>query len=528
MTQGLCTNLPSQCSKAAAKEPIPMPTPDVTCPECGSRLQAMRGTGPAARGSGAGPAVVGGAVLVGVLALLWLLFSVFGRHNGGASSASGFPGVAANTPAGEYYLRLSGSNTIGDQLGPDLVKAWLASKGASDVRVEQRQDGGKPIPERVVTARLDGRDVRVEVRAHGSATAFTDLLAGTADIGMASRAIKPDEAQTLSGLGDMRATGSEHVVGLDGVAVILPSGATVAKLSRADLRRIFSGQATSWSEFGGGDRPIHLYARDDKSGTYDTFKDLVLKGAPLGQAKRFEDSVELEAAVAGDPDGVGFVGLPYVKTTHAVAVSDGPAAALEPTRFSVKTENYPLSRRLYLYTAASPINPAVADFVRFALSAAGQAVVRTDRFVDLDLTQTVARDSQAPAAACELSTRWTGDRQAYCRLRNGAEQLGTNFRFRTGSAELDTRASQDLRRVLDRMERSPDKAIVLAGFADSSGGYAANCALSRSRAQSVAGALKTLGLNAAEVLGFCDELPVRDNGTPEGREQNRRVEIFLR
>lgn len=523
MTQGLCTNLPSQCSKAAAKELIPMPTPDVTCPECGSRLQAARGTGPVARGGGAGPIVVGGVLLLGLLALLWVLFRLFSHPHGGGVASSG----SAAAPAGGYYLRLSGSNTIGDQLGPDLVKAWLASKGATGIAVEQRSDGGKPIPERVVSARLDGRDVRVEVRAHGSATAFTDMAAGSADIGMASRAIKPDEAKTLTAMGDMRSTANEHVVGLDGVAVVLPSGSAIAKLSRADLRRIFSGQAKSWSEFGGGDRPIHLYARDDKSGTYDTFKDLVLKGAPLGDAKRFEDSVELEAAVAADPDGVGFVGLPYVKTTHAVAVSDGPAAALEPTRFSVKTENYPLSRRLYLYTAASPA-PAAADFVRFALSAAGQAVVKADRFVDLDLTQTVARDPQAPAAACELSAKWSGDRQAYCKLRDGAEQLGTSFRFRTGSAELDTRASQDLRRVLDRMERSSDKSIVLAGFADSSGAYAGNCALSRSRAQSVAGALKTLGLTAGQVLGFCDELPVRDNGTPEGREQNRRVEIFLR
>lgn len=499
-----------------------MPTPDVTCPECGSRLQAARGTGPTPRGGGAGPAVVGGVLLLALLALLWVLFRLFGHPHGAGATASG-----GEAPAGGYYLRLSGSNTIGDELGPDLVKAWLSSKGATDIAMQQRSDGGKPIPERVVTARLDGRDIQIEVRAHGSATAFTDLATGTADIGMASRAIKPDEAQTLSAMGDMRSTANEHVVGLDGVAVVLPSGSTVAKLSRADLRRIFSGQATSWSEFGGGDRPIHLYARDDKSGTYDTFKDLVLKGAPLGQAKRFEDSVELEAAVAADPDGVGFVGLPYVKTSRAVAVSDGPAAALEPTRFSVKTENYPLSRRLYLYTAASPSNPAIADFVRFALSAAGQAVVKADRFVDLDLSQSVARDPQAPTAACELSARWTGDRQAYCKLRDGAEQLGTSFRFRTGSAELDTRASQDLRRVLDRMERSSDKSIVLAGFADSSGAYAGNCALSRSRAQSVASALKTLGLNAAEVLGFCDELPVRDNGTPEGREQNRRVEIFL-
>lgn len=494
-----------------------MPTPDTVCPECGSRLQAVRGTG-GRRGSDQLPLMIGMAVLA-LLVLLTLAYFAIGRH-----STSGRT-VAA--PAGGFYLRLSGSNTIGDALAPALVQAWLASKGATDIAMAQRSAGGTPIPERVISARLDGRDIQVEVRAHGSATAFTDMAAGTADIGMASRPIKDAEVQSLAGLGDMRSTANEHVLGLDGVAVITPGGNAVSSLSRADLKRIFSGEATNWSQVGGADRPIHLYARDDKSGTYDTFKELVLKGAPLGQAKRFEDSAELEAAVAADPDGIGFVGLPYVKTTRAIPVSDGPSAALEPTRFSIKTENYPLSRRLFLYTAADPSNPAVKDFVAFALSGAGQAVVKQARFVDLDLTQMVAPGPQA-STPCGLSARWTGDPEAYCKLRQGAEQLGTSFRFRTGSAELDTRATQDLRRVLDRMERTPDKTIVLAGFADSMGAYAGNCALSRSRAESVASALRTLGLSQIQTLGFCDELPVRDNSTSDGREQNRRVEIFIK
>ena len=525
MTTGVCTNLPSQCSKAASKEPVVMPTPDTACPECGSRLQPLRGrgaTGGGRRSDRTAMSVVIGAAVVALLALLWLIFGVFGHPaRPGETQTASFGGS-------DYYLRLSGSNTIGDALAPALVQAWLRSKGADNVTEMQRKSDGAPIPERVISARLEGRDIRVEVRAHGSATAFTDMASGTADIGMASRPIKDAEATSLTSFGDMRATSNEHVLGLDGVAVITPTGNAVASLSRADLKRIFSGAATNWSQVGGTDHAIHLYARDDKSGTYDTFKELVLKGAPLGKAKRFEDSVELEAAVAADPDGIGFVGLPYVKATRAVPVSDGPSPPLEPTRFSVKTENYPLSRRLFLYTAADPKIPAVKDFVAFALSAAGQAVVKQAGFVDLDLTQPAAAPAEVAATPCRLSARWTGDADAYCQLRRDAEQLGTSFRFRIGSAELDTRATQDLRRVLDRMEHTPDKTIVLAGFADSSGAYASNCALSRSRAGSVASALRTLGLTQVQTLGFCDELPVRDNGTPEGREQNRRVEIFLK
>ena len=85
-----------------------------------------------------------------------------------------------------------------------------------------------------------------------------------------------------------------------------------------------------------------------------------------------------------------------------------------------------------------------------------------------------------------------------------------------------------MQRILKRIVDTPDKQIVLAGFADSSGSRDGNCSLSLARADRVAKALATLGLSNAQTYGFCDELPVRDNGTDEGREENRRVEIMLR
>jgi phosphate transport system substrate-binding protein len=498
-----------------------MPTPDVTCPECGSRLLPMKGDGKRRLGVST-LALLAGAVIALLLGLGWFGFQSLGKGR----SQSVTPPSGGDYAS--YDLRLSGSNTIGGKLGPDLVKAWLLSKGATEFKDNQRLDAsGKSLPEHVITAQLNGKAFKVELRAHGSATAFQDLASGTAEIGMASRPVKIEEVDKLVALGPMQAVSNEHVLGLDGVAVIVPASNDVPKLSREELRRIFSGQAARWSEFGGPDRPIHLYARNDQSGTFDTFKALVLKDDPLAaNAKRFEDSAELEKAVAIDPDGIGFVGLPYRKTTRAVPISDGSSPPLEPTSFTIKTENYPLSRRLFLYTAQAPANANVRDFVNFALSSAGQAVVRADGFEDLDLNQTVTPPPKA-LGTCMLSDRFKGDRDAYCALRDRAEQLGTSFRFRTGSAELDTRATQDLRRVLERMANSSGKQIVLAGFADSSGPLAGNCKLSRSRAESVAAALHVLGLNATQVIGFCDELPVRDNSTPDGREQNRRVEIFL-
>ena len=128
--------------------------------------------------------------------------------------------------------------------------------------------------------------------------------------------------------------------------------------------------------------PIKIYARDNKSGTFDTFKTLVLGAKALAPgATRFEDSNTLSEAVAGDRNGIGFIGLPYVHGAKALAVSEEGARALQATRLTVATEDYPLSRRLYLYTPANPTNRFTRKFIEFALSKQGQDVVGNSGFV---------------------------------------------------------------------------------------------------------------------------------------------------
>jgi hypothetical protein len=103
--------------------------------------------------------------------------------------------------------------------------------------------------------------------------------------------IKPAEQATLSPLGDMTSQACEHVLALDGIAVVVNKGNPIASLSREQIRAIFSGQTTDCSKVGGRPGRIGIYARDDRSGTYDTFKSLALESAALSpDAKRFEDS----------------------------------------------------------------------------------------------------------------------------------------------------------------------------------------------------------------------------------------------
>jgi phosphate transport system substrate-binding protein len=189
-----------------------------------------------------------------------------------------------------------------------LAQAYLRQQGAQEVRTVP----GKP-DEVSVQGMLSGSLKAIDIAAHGSATGFTDLAADRCDIGMASRQVKRDEVAKLLNLGEMTSPASEHVLGLDGVAIIVNRANPVSALSLAQLASIFSGEITDWSGVSGRQGKIKLYSRDDKSGTYDTFKTLVLGSRGLAStATRIEDSRQLSEKVAAEIDAIGFVGMPYV------------------------------------------------------------------------------------------------------------------------------------------------------------------------------------------------------------------------
>jgi phosphate transport system substrate-binding protein len=183
---------------------------------------------------------------------------------------------------------------------------------------------------------------------------------------------------------------------------------------------------------------------------------------------------------------------------------------------TVSTEDYPLARRLYLY--APPSAPIAArEFVDFALSEEGQRVVETVGFVDLR----PECDAQARCASCP---------PAYREAVQGGCRLSIDFRFDRGSTQLDTRALRDLQRIVALMSRpaNASRSLLLFGFSDKSGPRQDNLALSEQRAKIVASQLRARGLPVAMARGFGPDMPVADDDTGEGRERNRRVEVWLR
>ncbi|ACE83949.1 phosphate ABC transporter substrate-binding/OmpA family protein [Cellvibrio japonicus] len=422
--------------------------------------------------------------------------------------------VAGERAQGPLF-RIHGSNTLGEKLAPRLVESWLMAKGATNIATEQ----GATATEKMISAHINGRVEYVEIHAHGSSTAFTDLMSGKADMGMSSRRIKLQERELLmEKLGDLTEQGSEQIVGLDGLAIVTHPANPISNLSLPQLVNIFSGKVNNWSQLGGKNLPIQLYARDEASGTWDSFKSLVLDPAQASlspTAQRFESSTQLSDSVAKDEGGIGFIGLPYVRRAKLLSISSAEGStAIMPTHFTISTEDYPLARRLYFYLPQHNLHAEAEEFAKFSNSERGQGIVEDIGFISQNIKagQPFANNFYPPEMR-DLTLR--------------SQRLSINFRFKDGSDQLDSKSLSDLERLVKYVEVNAPKRLQLFGFSDSEGDKHENLALSLRRAKVVEDHLIKRGIYPLVAKGMGDEAPLASSDTEAGRHINRRVEVWI-
>lgn len=418
-----------------------------------------------------------------------------------------------NTAPVETLFRLHGSNTIGEKLAPLLLEGFIKAQGISNYYWKKHH----PL-ERELHYTIGEQKYAIQLHAHGSSTAFASLNDGVADIGMSSRRIKNKEITLLSTqVGHLNKLGNEHIIGLDGLAVIVNQNNSVKQLTGETLAKIFSGEITHWSQLGGSSAAIQLFARDDHSGTWDTFKNLVLKKHNkklAASATRLESSSELSTRVSQNEAAIGFIGLNYVLHNKAVAIAESKStSAIYPTRFTVGTEDYPLSRRLYFYTPTSA-SKVIKDFAQYALSMQGQEIVAEAGLI----SQNIKLEQIHPLKDAP---------KKYNEYTKTAKRLSLNFRFDYATKDLDNKGKRDLQRLVKFMENHDTKRIILMGFSDSIGAKIKNTALSLNRAKSVELALVSRGINVLAVEGMGEALPIANNDTEAGRKRNRRVEVWV-
>ncbi|WP_286220938.1 substrate-binding domain-containing protein [Marinobacter apostichopi] len=412
-------------------------------------------------------------------------------------------------------MAIHGSNTVGATLAPMLVEGFLHSQG--DTRVITRNTGTEN--ESILIGERSDSPIRVLVAAHGSSTGFTALNAGEANIWASSRPVKSSELSQMAARADLTELASEHVIAIDGLAILVHPSNPVNQLNIDTLAGIFAGQINNWAELGGRNQPINLYARDDRSGTWDTFKSLVLrkKFTLDAAAQRYESNDQLSDDVSRDPAGIGFAGLASVRNSKVLAISDGTAPALKPNQLTVASEDYPLARRLFMYTPGEQTTPLARAFIEFALSQEGQAIVSQSGFVSQNpIAVKPELDGNAPAS--------------FKRLTGNYQRLTVNFRFAEGRTRLDNKAQRDLVRVMTYLDGHNQNAddVLLIGFADAQSNELRAQMISELRALSVRKALSGEGLKNVAYTGYGHYMPVGTTGGDNGQQRNGRVEVWVR
>lgn len=423
----------------------------------------------------------------------------------------------ANEPEYQLAFRLHGSNTVGEHLAPMLLKGYFKKNMAKKVVLEKSKIATENSLK--VMYRDNREPIIVEIHAHGSSTGFNDLLSGKTDMSMSSRKIKTKEAIELEPLyGKLDTLNAEHIVALDGLAVIIHPSNPISRLTTKQLSQLFSGKISDWADVGGNPGPVTIYARDGNSGTWDSFKNMVLKKHKVelsAVTNRFESSTELSSKVSNDPQAIGFIGLPYVLNSKVLAISDDSRTlAFFPTPFTVATEDYPLSRRLYMYTPESTSSQEIKNFLKFVLSKEGQRIVTKAGFISQNLT------TVKPAADPSFP-------QEYLSLLEQAERLSLSLRFLTGSYQLDNKGQTDILRIVEYLSKNPMKKLILSGFSDSQGNPERNLYLSKLRARTVSQLLESYGISPQKIIGFGASAPIATNDSDYGRYKNRRVEAWV-
>jgi phosphate transport system substrate-binding protein len=445
------------------------------------------------------------------------------------------PGCAKLTGQTSDAVSIQGSNTIGEALTPALIDAYAAEK---QMRVE-KQIGASSEEVGIELKDATGRQLaKIDLRSHGSGTAFPALAKGEAQIGASSRPIKPEEEKSITDAGFAL---QPHVLALDGILVLVSPNNPVNQLSLEQIAKIFAGEVTDWVQVGGVPGEIKLYARDGRSGTYDTFDALVLKPAKVKiseKAARLESSIELSDNVARDPNAIGFAGFAYLRNAKALAIRSVCGLTNRPTEFNVKTEEYALGRRLFYYTTdkmTSPVGKALLDYV---LSDASQQTITETGFISqaVDFLPFGKQEERVAFALTAPPDDFDAKlMQELMTQLKGSRRMSITYRFEKNSGALELKAKQDIPR-LARFLKSPPmrgKQILLLGFADASGTFPVNLALSHDRAASVRTALLAAGQGAVDpgkivIKAYGELMPVDCNNTEDGQAKNRRVEVWVK
>ena len=256
---------------------------------------------------------------------------------GSASSASAAAGSAASSTA----AALSGNVATG---GSTSMKNVIAALTEGFAEVEP--------------------GVTVSYDPTGSGAGITGATDKTLDIGLSSRALKDDEKADVDGT----------TIALDGIAIIVNNASKVEDLTVDQLKQMFTGEITNWSEVGGDDGEIVLIGREAGSGTRDGFESIVDVKDSCKYAQELTATGAVISAVEANPLAIGYASLSAVGDTVKMVTVGG----VECSEETVKDGSYEVQRPFVFVTNKSvTLSEQAQAFFDFATSADAADLIRT-------------------------------------------------------------------------------------------------------------------------------------------------------
>ena len=222
------------------------------------------------------------------------------------------------------------------------------------------------------------QDIKIQVSGGGSGIGFAALQSQTTDLCDASRKIKPAEQMKCAAVFEGGKRPTEYKVALDGLSVYVNPENSLKELTVAQVGDIFTGKITNWKEVGGPDAPITVYSRENSSGTYEFFKEHVLKGKDFAaSAQTMPGTAAIVQAVVKDKNGIGYGGAAYGGNCKLLSIKKTDASpAIAPNEETVMNGTYPIWRHLYVYVNPALDKGEVAAYLNWIRSDDGQKYVK--------------------------------------------------------------------------------------------------------------------------------------------------------
>ena len=244
------------------------------------------------------------------------------------------------------------------------------SNGLSGTITEAGSTTVQPLAERMADAFHEIHpNVTVTIQGGGSSVGVKSAADGTVDIGGVSRELKPGEPELI-----------KHLLCLDGIAIITDNGDTVNGLNVVEIRDIFAGEITNWSEVGGSDEEIIVVAREEGSGTRTAFEEMVMDDELVANSAILQPSNgAIRTTISITPYFIGFVSFGYQDESVKSLAVDGVKGSVE----NAKDGSYPIVRPLYFLTDDKP-EGIVEDFISFCLGPSGQAIVEDEGYISVN------------------------------------------------------------------------------------------------------------------------------------------------